>query len=945
MQALFRPGLQRKLWWIVVLAVAVPALVTIGLLAVYESNTFQPRLAAALRADAQMMAEMIQPAIEFDDADTAGKQLATLRQRPELRAAAVYLPDGRLFATYERAGLEGVVPAVRPRGARQLFDAATLWVLEPVQTPVVSQGEIWLSIDLPLLSQRLYQYGAFAAASSLSLVVLALLLFWTLRRAVAGPITALVQTAQAVSEKNDYTLRVPIAGQDEFGRLGSAFNEMLAAIGKQNQEQGAREARLARQNQGLVDLARTEQPGASNLAGELRMLTEIVARVHAVERASVWFFTPDRTAIRCEDIYQRTPDRHGAGDSLAARDFPAYFAALAEERMIAVEDVATDSRTSGLGAGYLQPHGIGALLDVPIRWRGKIVGVLSHEHTGGRRVWQADEISFAVSSADRVALGLEAAQVNKAENALRESEASYRALIEEARDAIFTLSREGRIEDVNQAGSRITGWDMKKWIGQRFQRVLFAEDVPLAEQRFAEVMAGRHPESFELRIPARPGGLVVLEFALSPLIRKGEVVGLLGIGRDVTERKRAAEAHARLEEQLFQAQKMEAIGTLAGGVAHDFNNILTGISGNTQLVMMDLPAGHPAQEGLKHVIQASQRAKDLVNQILTFSRRQEQRRAPLQVHTVVEEALKLLRPSLPATIEIATRLEPAGPPVLADATQLHQVLMNLATNAAAALAASGGRLEIIQDVVEVDEQAVRQHPQLRCGRFVRLVVSDTGCGMDAVTLERIFDPFFTTKAPGRGTGLGLAVVHGIVQQHEGIILVYSDPGKGTTFQVYLPVCAEVAVNASPGPAGLLPRGQGERILVVDDEELVLRVAVGMLGHLGYRPSAHRDGFSALQALRGNPGQYDLVMTDLTMPKMTGVMLAAEIRRVRPDIPIVLCTGFGGATEREEIIRLGLRGPLLKPFLLEGLALIVAESLRSDQGRAGGRAEITSPAGG
>jgi PAS domain S-box-containing protein len=926
------PGIQRKLWWIVVLAVAVPALVTILLLVIYETKTFQPRMARELRADAQMMAEMIEPAIEFDDAETVGKQLATLRQRPEMRAAAVFLPDGRRFALYLRAGAAGMVPESLPTGAVQQFDTGTLWVLEPVLAPAVSQGsilgQVWLQIDLPPFSQRLYQYGAVAAASALSLLVLATLLSLTLRRAVSAPIAALVRTAQTVSEQKDYSLRVAVSGQDEFGRLAATFNEMLATIEERDGEQRSREARLARQNEGLVALAKAESQHAGELAAELRLLTEIVARVHEVERTSIWFFSPARDALLCDDLYERSTGRHSSGTTLTAQDYPAYFAAVAEERVIAVADILTDPRTSGLGGNYLQPHRIGAILEVPIRWRGKIVGVLSHEHTGGSRHWHADELSFAISSSDRVALVLEAAELRKAESALRESEASYRALIEEAQDAIFTLSANGRIEDVNQAGSRITGWDHDTWIGHRFQRVLFRDDVPLAEERVAEVMAGGHPPSFELRIRARTGSLVVLEFALTPFIKNGVVTGLLGVGRDVTERKASTEAKAKLEAQLFQAQKMEAIGTLAGGIAHDFNNILTGIIGNTQLALMDLPPAHPVQEGLKQIMQASQRARDLVKQILAFSRRQEQQRTPLQLHTIVEEALKLLRPSLPATIEIHTQLLPASPAVLADSTQLHQVLMNLATNAAHAMAATGGRLEFRQDLVEVDDEAVRQRPQLRRGRFVRLTVSDTGCGMDAATRERIFEPFFTTKAPGEGTGLGLSVVLGIVQQHEGALVVYSELGKGTTFQIYLPVCAAASTVASANAPQVSPRGQSEHVMVVDDEEIVVRVATGILQRLGYRTSAFADPAEALQAFRKTPADFDLVITDLTMPKMKGTALAAELRLMRPTLPIMLCTGFGGAIDRAELTRLKLLGPLLKPFTMDGLAQAVAAALRS-----------------
>ncbi len=513
----------------------------------------------------------------------------------------------------------------------------------------------------------------------------------------------------------------------------------------------------------------------------------------------------------------------------------------------------------------------------------------------------------------------------RAADALRASDDRYRALIAGAQDAIFTLTEDGRIEAVNEAASRITGWAHDKWIGQSFQQLIVEEDQPLAKARFAEARTGKHPQSFELRLRTHTGEVVVLEFALSPLIEAGVVVGLLGIGRNVTERLRAAEAHAKLEMQFFQAQKMEAVGTLAGGIAHDFNNILTGIFGNTQLAVMDLPSSHPVQENLRRVMQASHRARDLVRQILTFSRQQAHQRVPVQLHTIVEEAVKLLRPSLPATIEIRLQLPATSPFVLADPTQLHQVLMNLATNAAHAMERTGGRLEFRQEVTVLDEAAVRQRPQLRCGRFVHLTVSDTGCGMDAATLNRIFEPFFTTKAPGQGTGLGLSVVHGIVQQHDGFLIVDSAPGQGTTFQIFLPICATTA-GPSASVAPELPRGHGEHIIVVDDEEQVIRVATGMLQRLGYRCSGFVEAAQALAAIQQNLSDCALVISDLTMPRMTGTALAENIRRLAPHLPILLCTGFDRSGEREELARLELLGPLLKPFSIEALAAIVSEAL-------------------
>jgi CheY-like chemotaxis protein len=290
----------------------------------------------------------------------------------------------------------------------------------------------------------------------------------------------------------------------------------------------------------------------------------------------------------------------------------------------------------------------------------------------------------------------------------------------------------------------------------------------------------------------------------------------------------------------------------------------------------------------------------------------------------VEEALKLLRPSLPATVEIRTHFSPC-PPVHADGTQLHQVLMNLALNSAHAMKEKGGRLEFGLDLVDVDAEAVRLSSQLRPGRVVRLTVSDTGKGMDAATVRRIFEPFFTTKGPGEGTGLGLSVVHGIVQQHNGIILVSSELGQGTTFQIYLPASGDAVVRRDNLPAST-PLGHNENIIVVDDEELVVQVTTEILTRLGYRPRNFLDPSDVILALRQKNHDCALVITDLTMKRMTGIALAAEIRLIHPDIPILICTGFDGVLDVHDRERLALSGPLLKPFTMETLAIAVNQAL-------------------
>ncbi|HVU16622.1 MAG TPA: two-component regulator propeller domain-containing protein [Candidatus Didemnitutus sp.] len=393
----------------------------------------------------------------------------------------------------------------------------------------------------------------------------------------------------------------------------------------------------------------------------------------------------------------------------------------------------------------------------------------------------------------------------------------------------------------------------------------------------------------------------------------------------MAERQASAAAKEKLESHLAQARKMEALGTLAGGIAHDFNNILTAIIGNAQLAALDLEESSPLQVYLRNVLFASNRARDVVRQILTYSRKRASERKPTHLETVVREALDLLKASTPSSIEIRAILPSTSPSILADATQLHQILLNLVTNAIHAMESKGGVLTIRQETVVLDEEVVRLAPKLRRGRYVRLSVGDTGCGMDPATLARVFEPYFTTKGPEKGTGLGLAVVYGIVQAHEGDITVYSEVGKGTTFRVYFPVKDDESSKPAANPlrAG---EGRGESIVVVDDDQIVLDVAMAILRRAGYQVTGFRDPAEALRALQQGPLDINLLVTDLTMPNLTGVELARAVRALHSDLPIILCTGFEGAAAAEDIARLKLIGPLLKPFTHESLTSAIAAAL-------------------
>ncbi len=461
---------------------------------------------------------------------------------------------------------------------------------------------------------------------------------------------------------------------------------------------------------------------------------------------------------------------------------------------------------------------------------------------------------------------------------------------------------------------------------ERFLALVHPDDRARVDQAYTESVKKRMPYELVHRL-LMPDGRVkyVHERAETRYDPNGNPIRSLGTVQDITDRRQAEQVRQGLEAQLRQSQKMEAIGTLAGGIAHDFNNILAAVIGHAELLAEDVGADQAGQEGIKGILEASRRARDLVQQILTFSRLREQERGLIPLEPVVREVLKLLRATLPSTIEIRTTVTTEDHLVLADATQMHQVVLNLCTNAAHAMQEHGGVLDVSYQPVRLDAEQAQLHPGLQPGLYMRLVVRDTGHGMDQLTLERIFDPFFTTKSPGEGTGLGLAVVHGIVQSHEGSITATSEPGEGTAFQVFFPA-VEGRSTAVATEDTAMRLGSGEHILVVDDEPSLVRIANRLLERLGYRVTAHTHPTEALADFLKRPDDFDLVLSDLTMPQMTGLDLASRLLARRPDLPILLTSGYAGALDPAELRRVGVRELVGKPFLTRTLADAVARAL-------------------
>jgi len=490
-------------------------------------------------------------------------------------------------------------------------------------------------------------------------------------------------------------------------------------------------------------------------------------------------------------------------------------------------------------------------------------------------------------------------------------------------DAVIATDTSGIIRFLNPVAARLTDWTVQEAYGRHIDtvfRILNEETRQPVETPVACVL--REGTIISLAnytaLVTRDGREVPIDDSAAPIRSSdGTLHGVVLVFRDISERK-------HLEEQLRQAQKMEAIGTLAGDIAHDFNNVLAAMLGYTELAMLDVPSSSLLYSRLQAVLTAGQRAKDLVQQILAFSRPTQMARHPLQLHMLIKEALTLLRASLPSTIEIRHHLSPDAGAVLADASQMHQVLLNLCTNAEYAMRETGGILEIRLEAAEVDAASTPAHANLTPGSYVRLTVRDTGPGIPPDVLARVFEPFFTTKGPGEGTGMGLALVHGLVASHEGAITVASVPGQGATFEVYLPRVAASPATDAPH-AEPLPRGQGH-ILLVDDEAAVAHVGQVVLEHLGYRVSVCLSSLEALETFRAAPQRYDLVITDQTMPRLSGDALIRALRSVRPDIPVILCTGFSHTMDAETAEALNIDAFLTKPWSAHELASTIQQVL-------------------
>ncbi|MDX2110411.1 MAG: PAS domain S-box protein [Verrucomicrobiota bacterium] len=880
-------SIQRKVS-LVVLAVTTVAilLAAIGML-LLQQYTFHKRAETELQTVADLVAMAVNDAvIGFEPSpDDATRTLDMLRRSSEIDAAVIYTePNLDVFAVSYNLGVVEMGPATTDFGYQ--WSGNGLWLVSKLQDDRGRTfARVALHSDFETLRQEQSRSILLLGTVTLIMLGVASLAAMRLNKALTKPILALHSVVKQIREQRDLTTRVPKLTNDEIGQLASGINHMLDALSEQ---------------------------ASALLESEERYRALVMCAPAAIV------------------VYDMEQNKFTEVNDNACRLF-----GMAREELLKYGPLdlspplqLNGARTEDFGTAMIKQ----ALTGVMTRFE------WTHRNAQGVAI-PCDVALVNIASAPRrliCGILIDMSERKRAEQNLVKSQAG----LEEAQSLAKLGSWEASLMPNRVEWSR----EMCRLHG------ISQNEVPTSFMQLADLV---HPEDRDKLVETyqklRQGELVdsmiyrthpnhgpVREVRAQIVVTRndaGQIVHVRGTCMDITELRQAEVHRLKLESQLRQAQKLDALGTLAGGIAHDFNNILSAIMGNLLLARSDTSDTATLKVCLDEIDKAGRRARDLVQRILTFSRNQEQSFKSVSLQPVVTEITQLLRSTLPAGIELNVVMPEQLPLVTADATQVHQAIMNLATNAWHAIPERVGRIHIVLETVQVDSRLIPSSPELKRGTYVRINITDEGVGMTQEVMERIFEPFFTTKPPGMGTGLGLSVVHGIMKSHGGAVTVESKLGKGTTFYLYFPVSQAqlVAQVDSAGTNGSpITLGNNQHILFIDDEESLVFLARRMLTRLGYRISGFTRADEAIAAFKENPSGIDLVVTDLSMPAQSGIEVAKQILAIKPDAAVVLASGFLREDEVKKALAVGIREVILKPNTVEQLGQVIGKILAANQ---------------
>ena len=661
--------------------------------------------------------------------------------------------------------------------------------------------------------------------------------------------------------------------------------------------------RYERQHIALARMIRGGVMQAVHLDAAFRLITEAIAHAMDVERVSIWRYDQTRSTIVCQVLFEASPRRHSSGLELHGGDFPAYFRAMSQNETIAADDARHDPRTCEFTDSYLAPLGITSMLDAPLHVGGVLAGVLCHEHVGPLRAWLPEEKSFAISMANFISLVLAQWERRQVEEMLRQQA----SLLDKANDAILVRDLDHRITYWNKSAEKLYGWTTEEALGHKVSELLYHDATQFEERNTRVLTCGEW--TGEIMQVTKAGVEIIVEGRWT-LVRdaEGRPKSILAINTNITEQK-------RLEDQFLRSQRMESIGTLAGGIAHDLNNVLTPIMMSVDLLNLRIKDAS-CRETLETIASSARRGADMLNQVLSFARGVEGQKTPLQISRLLQDLARIVGDTFPKNIHLRLRdeLREKGT-VTGDPTQVHQVLLNLCVNARDAMPA-GGTLTISAEHLFIDAQYAAMNIEAREGPHIMISIEDDGVGIAHETLPKIFDPFFTTKEMGKGTGLGLSTSLAILKSHGGFIRVYSEPGQGSSFRVYFPTQPVQAMTQTAAEEQVLPRGNQELVLLVDDEAAVREITRQTLEAYGYRVLLAADGAEAVSLYSKQQNEIALVLTDMRMPVMDGSTTIQVLMKMNPQVCIIAASGINSNNGVAKAAGSGVRQFLPKPYTAE-----------------------------